>query len=79
MQTNMRIAAGTLVTAVICVFATAALWIIPLALSKDGEPDTSGWGELALMFSIVPMGLAAVLFLVSFIYFVIALSGRRPR
>jgi hypothetical protein len=55
------------------------LWIIPLALSKDGEPDTSGWGELALMFSIVPMGLAAVLFLVSFIYFVIALSGRRPR
>jgi predicted PurR-regulated permease PerM len=77
MQTNTRIAIGTLVAAVTCVFVTAALWILALTLSGGGGPDPSGWGVLAVMFSIVPAGLAAVLFLVSLIYFV--RSGRRPR
>jgi hypothetical protein len=31
------------------------------------------------MSSIVPAGLAAVLFLVSFVSFIVALSGRHPR
>jgi len=79
MQANMRVAVGTLISAVICVFATAALWILPLALSNGGDPNASGWGVLAAMYSILAAGLAAALFLVSGIYFVIALSAGRPR
>jgi len=78
MQPTMRTAVGTLIAAVICVFVTAALWIIPLSLTGGG-PDPSGWGELAVMFSIFPAGLAGVLFVISLIHFIIAFAHPDPR
>lgn len=78
MQANMRIAVGTLIAAVLCILATVALWILPFVLSKGRDPNETGWVVLVL-YSILPAGLAGVLFLVSIVFFIIALTRRRPR
>jgi hypothetical protein len=77
-QSNMRAAVGTLVAAAICMVITFALWVLPFVLSNGGDPNESGWIVLVL-WSIFPGGLAAVLFLVSLLFFVIALTDRRPQ
>jgi hypothetical protein len=77
MQANMRIAVGTLIAAVLCVLAAVALWIVPFVLSNGSDPNETGWVVLVL-FSIIPTGLAGVLFVVSFVLFTIAVVGRVP-
>jgi hypothetical protein len=79
MQPNMRIAVGTLITAVICVFLTLAMWLVPATLSEGGDSGGSGWGIVVAMASIIPAGVAAICFLVSFVFFIVALSSRHPR
>lgn len=79
MQTNMRIAVGTLISAGICVFVTAALLTLPALLSNGGDPSSSEWGILGAMYSVFPAALAAVLFLISFVFFIVAASERHPR
>jgi len=78
MQPNTRIAVGTLIAAMVCVAAAVALWILPFVLSNGRDPNETGWVVLVL-FSIFPAGLAGVLFLISFIYLIIAATGRRPQ
>lgn len=78
MQANMRIAVGTLLAALLCIAISVALWILPFVLSKGRDPNETGWVVL-ILYSIFPAGLAAVLFLVSAIFFIMALAGRRPR
>jgi branched-subunit amino acid transport protein AzlD len=77
MPTNMRTAMGTFIAAVLCTLATVALWILPFVLSRGSDPNKTGWVVLVL-YSVVPAGLAAVLFLLSVIYFFIGLADRRP-
>ncbi|MET8154611.1 hypothetical protein ACIBSW_13405 [Actinoplanes sp. NPDC049668] len=77
MPTNMRIAVGTLIAAALCVLVTVVLWVLPFVLSNGRDPNETGWVVLVL-YSIFPAGLAVILFLVSAVYFIIAIAGRRP-
>ena len=78
MRTNLQIAVGTLIAAVLCVLAAIALWILPFVLSNGRDPAETGWVILVL-YSLVPAGLAGLLFLVSIIFFILAVAGHRPR
>ncbi|MEU7909014.1 hypothetical protein [Actinoplanes sp. NPDC049118] len=53
MPTNLRIAVGTLIAAVLCTLVTVALWILPFVLSNGRDPNETGWVVLVL-FSILP-------------------------
>ncbi|GID93425.1 hypothetical protein ACFQFC_16335 [Amorphoplanes digitatis] len=77
MPTNMRFAVGTLVAAALCALVTVVLWILPFVLSNGRDPNETGWVVLVL-YSVFPAGLAVVLFIVSAVYFIIAVAGRRP-
>jgi len=79
MQTNMRIAVGALITAVICVGLTLAMWLVPAVLSEGGDSSGSGWAIVVAMGSIIPAGLAAISILLSFVFFIVALSSRHSR
>jgi len=78
MPANMRIAVGTLIAAVLCVLVAIALWILPFVLSNGRDPNETGWVVLVL-FSIFPAGLAGVLFLLSVIFFIVAMVDRQPK
>jgi len=78
MRTNLRIAVGTLIATVLCVLAAIALWVLPFVLSNGRDPTETGWVVLVL-YSVIPAGLAGLLFLVSIIFFILAVADQRPR